>query len=143
MPVTTGWNRLVLVYNTTTVGTYLHGFVSSVSRATAINVRHNFWDITALLDGSYPAQVWEHNFVLYHEAANLKQFADDFLGLSDLFYGTATGLRISLASSPSGTYMSFGSCLLQDKPVLQKPDLLFQQQAGFFGLSFLGTTKPS
>lgn len=143
MPITTGWNRLVLVYNTTTLGTYLHGFVSFVSRATPINVRHNFWDSTVVLDGSYPAQVWEHNFVLYHEAANLKAFADDFLALSDQFYGTAATLKISLASSPSGTYMTFGSCLLQDKPALQKPDLLLQQQAGFFGLSFLGSIKPT
>lgn len=138
-----GFERLTLVYSGTTLGTYLHGFTTSYGRATPVNIRHNFWDTTVLLDGSYPALVWNHEFTLYTENGSVAGFAKDFIGLSDKIVGTAQDLRISYANSPALTLLQFGNCYLDDAPSVQQPELLLLQSAGFIKVKFLGNTKPS
>jgi len=105
-------------------------------------VRHNFWDTTVLLDGSYPALLWEHEFVLYTEGSSLSNFANIFVGLSDRVAAAPTSLKISYVASPTLTLVDFGDCYMQDKPTLIKPDMLLHQEAGFIRVSFLGSTKP-
>lgn len=137
------FTRYALEFNGSNIGTYVHGFQSSFQRVTAINPRHNFWDTTVLLDGSYPALVWDHKFVLYTEGTSLNDFAVKYLNLADLVAGSAAALKIVNASSPSGVLLNFGSCYFSASPELQKPELLLLQEAGFITVSFLGSTKPT
>jgi hypothetical protein len=136
------FTRFVLLYNSIQVGTYVHGFLSSFARATPINVRHNFWDTSVILDGSYPALVWDHDITLYTESGSLKGLAEQYFALSTLVSGVPAPLTISYASSPGLALINFGSCLLNDRPGVQKPEQLLLQEAGFFTVSFLGSTKP-
>jgi hypothetical protein len=139
----TGFARHTLTVSSNILGTYVHGFNSGFSRPTPIAVRHNFWDTTVLLDGSYPALLWEHEFVLYTEGGSLGGLAATFLNISDKVVAAAVPLKITYAASPTVTLVDFGSCYLQDKPSLIKPDMLLHQEAGFIRVSFLGSTKPT
>lgn len=135
-----GWDKYTLVFSGTTLGDHLHGFHSRFRRATEVRARHCFWDSDVILDGSYPALIWEHTFTLYTESGSVVGFTQEFLNLADHIQGTPLNLKI--ITSVGTLVLDFGSCYLQE-PDLEKPDMLLFQKAGFVNARFIGNTKPA
>lgn len=131
-----------LLFSGSVVGTWVENYKSTHARLTAVQPRTSFWSTQTLLDGSYPALVHTHDFVVYMEASTRETFIGSFHGLSDKHTGTAYPLAIVSNYTPVTT-IYFGLCYMSESPVLKQPENLLMQSAGFVSLRFIGNIKPT
>lgn len=119
---------------------WIQSFKSSYSRLTDIQRRQNYTSTIVILDGRYPAQVWEHEFVLYTESGSLGQQAEILYKLHDEIDGVSYPLRME--DGDTGTaVIEFGNCLILPAS-LDEPQELLLHRAGFVRVTFLGNTRP-
>lgn len=131
----------ILKFGGFTLGTWVEKFTSSMKRHNEVQVRHNFWSTAVVLDGQFPAIVYEHEFTLYADAVSRETFAEEFHDFSDYFSGLENLLEIQDADGAS--ICSFGMCYLTGQPELKTPEALLMFAAGFVALKFIGRTKPT
>lgn len=133
------YKRFTLVFSGTIMGTTLDGFTAEPRRVSEIIVKQNFWASKAVVDGSYPALVWNHRFRVFTEAGSIGGFVEKFLNMSDWIAGVPYPLTIATSLGP---HIAFGNCYLQN-PSLSLPERLLMQRAGFVEVEFVGNTKPT
>jgi len=149
------YTRQVLVFGSTQIGSRVHSFRSTFRRATPVKVRHSYWSTQPILDGGYPAIVWDHTFTVYTEAGSVLGLAEEFFDLVSKVSGETQSLQLkpTLVTSTTSSGLvaavtvttpvkDFGNCYLQDSPELSQPEQFLMSCAGMFTLQFLGTTKP-
>ena len=129
-----------LEFNSIQVGNWVESFNSTWRRTSDIQEVQCFWANEAILDGGFPALIWEHEITIYDEEADRKTFADFFVDLGDKVNASRQSLEI-VAASASYAAVDFGLCYIQP-PELVEPDALLLFEAGFVTLRFIGTTKP-
>jgi hypothetical protein len=134
------YRAYTLTFSSMPVGTRVHAFKTDIQRATEVNVRHNFWGNKIILDGSYPAIIWNHTFIVYTERPNVKDFVNAFFAMSNFFTGVPRTLTVV---SSFGTEIDFGSCYMSNPVELSSPDHLLQHKAGFIQLGFVGSVRPN
>lgn len=117
---------------------FVQGWVPKFRRLTDIQQRQNFWCNDVILDGRFPAQVWEHEFNIFTEAVSVTEFAQRYTDLQSLFFSVASTLVIQENGSNK---IILGPCLMQP-PALEQPREQLQFRAGFLRIRFLGTTAP-
>lgn len=130
-----------LVFSGYNIGTTAYSYNTKFARAVAIPVRQNFWSERVILDGRYPALVWTHDFMVYHEDLAPASFAKYFLELSELVTSDPYDLRI-LNQNTKEDIIVFGDCYLIE-PTMEEPDELLLFGAGIFKIQFQGTVIPS
>lgn len=145
MPVSAGdastAGNYELTFAGTTVAEFVQSFTSRFRRLNAVQRRQNFWHDTILLDGSYPAQVWDHQFTVYQEAANRNAYATAFFDLEDLIFSDPRTLLITAVSTVVAQDWDFGLCYLEAAEPATPTELqLFR--AGFITVRFVGNQKP-
>lgn len=122
------------------VNGWVETFTSNYRRLTSINERQNFTAASVILDGRFPAQVWEHEFRLYTETGSLGQFAE----LVYKFHDEINELPLPLSihdGDTANSVVDFGNCYIE--PVeLDEPSELLLHAAGFVRVTFFGTTRP-
>jgi hypothetical protein len=104
-----------------------------------VEVIHNHWASQALLDGQYPAIVYEHEFVISKESTGRVGYIGDYLSMTS--YMTADPQTVELENN-GNTAMWFGECYL-DKPEQAEPEDMLLVEAGLIRLRFIGTVLPS
>lgn len=141
--------RYVLVCNSVSVGDWVNDFKTDYKLVTPVQVRHNFWASYPVLDGSFPAIVWEHSFTVYHSATNYKGFIDWYYNLFNIYqaqpaqlslYDEALNTGSSTLAAP--VCIDFGACYLQDGPRLKQPEALLMYAAGMAEVKFIGSVQP-
>lgn len=132
-------NKFTLVFSGTTLGDHVHTYQSKPVRVSEIDAKHNFWASSAILDGSYPALVWEHQFSLYKSATNEVEFVRFFVNLATHVNSRPLPLELKYETQ---TVVAFGSCYL-DVSEHEEPDSLLHTAAGLVSLRFRGTSLPS
>jgi hypothetical protein len=145
-----GWattaGNYTLVFSGATIGNWVQAHRTKVRRITPVRRRHNFWNANVLLDGKYPAKVWEHEFLLYTEAGSTSVvshvifFADMYYGFSDQIGDTAYPLTINQGDTAI-VVINFGSCHCEGYDQEDPRDLLLHR-AGMVRFRFVGNTKP-
>jgi len=123
------------------VNGWVETFQSNPSRLTEIQRRQNFTSSIVLLDGRFPAQVWDHEFVLYTETGSLGQFAELFFKLQDEIRNDPVDLRIEDGDTGNAVF-EFGPCYINAPASLEEPTELLMFRAGFIRISFVGNTRP-
>lgn len=130
-----------LVFSGTRLGGWVDKFKSDVRRPVDIAERQNFWSSVVILDGSYPAFVWDHEFTLYTESGSLLGYVDKYFDLAAQFFTRTRPLEIRFGDT-SSVAVNFGSCYM--KPFGQgEPSDLLQHRAGMLQLKFVGTAVPT
>jgi hypothetical protein len=130
-----------LVFSGTRLGDWVETFKSGVSRPTEIAVRQNLWSTTVLLDGSYPAFSWDHEFVVYTESGSLRGYLDRYFSFARQFFSRTRPLELR-AGDTTSVVVDFGNCYM--KPFTQEnPGDLLLQRAGMIRLQFIGTAVPT
>lgn len=130
-----------LVFSGGMLGSWVEKFTSTPRRLTEIQERQNFWSTSVILDGSYPAFVYDHEFTLYTENGSLLGFIKDFYGLHSKFTNRARPLRLMLGDTTSPA-VDFGDCYLKQFGADEPQDLLLHR-AGMLKLQFVGTSVPT
>lgn len=134
-----GSSTYTLVFSGSTIGDHIHDLKTTYGRLTEIAQRQNFWASDVILDGRYPALVFEHTFTLYKNSGGAVDYAKMFFALANKIEGDPRSL---VAKIKSTTVISFGDCYMEP-PEQQEPDSLLLTEAGLFTLKFLGTQIPS
>lgn len=120
---------------------WVESFRSNPSRLTPIARRQNFTSSIVILDGRFPAQVWDHEFVLYTETGSLGQFAEVLFRLQDEIRSEPVDLRIEDGDTGNAIF-EFGACYINAPASLEEPSDLLMFRAGFIRISFVGNTRP-
>ena len=123
------------------VNGWVETFRSEPSRLTPIARRQNFTAPNIILDGRFPAQVWDHEFVLYTETGSLGQFAEVLFKLQDEIRDLPVDLRIEDGDT-GDVIFEFGPCYINAPASLEEPSELLMFRAGFIRISFVGSTRP-
>jgi hypothetical protein len=133
--------NFTLCFSGTRLGGWIENFTSKPQRVTDVAVRQNFWSTTVILDGSYPAFTWDHEFKVYTEAGSRLGFADVYFELAANFFSRSRPLQIR-AGDTTSVHIDFGNCYL--KPFdLDSPGELLLHRGGMIRLQFIGTQTPS
>lgn len=132
--------QFTLTFSTVTFpnSSFVQGWAPSFKRLTGVQQRQNFWCNEVLLDGRFPAQVWEHTFNIFTEAVSVVEYAQRFTDLESFFFSDPTTLVIQENSVDK---IVLGGCYLQP-PNLEEPRELLQFRAGFLRIIFLGNSRP-
>lgn len=137
----TSAGNFTLVFSGGLLGSWVEGF-TSVPRRSEIAERQNFWSTDTILDGSYPALTWDHEFTLYTEAGSVGGFMNSYFALANKFYSRSRPLRICWGTEVSSLRVDFGNCYM--KPFsLENPSELLLHRAGMIKLAFVGTQTPT
>lgn len=131
-----------LAFPTSLVGDRVHSYNTSVKRATEINVRQNLWASYVILDGRYPALVYQHDFEIYMEKTTPRLYTK---ALFDIVRTMVTSDPMALTMKnglTSSDVIAFGQCYLVP-PEQSKPEELMMLEAGLFKVKFMGTECPS
>ena len=136
---TYGSHVLTLVYSGTTLGDHIHGMQTMPQRMTAVRRCHNFWASVPVLDGRYPALVYEHTFLVYNEEVSELDYLRWYAELAQQIAGDPYPLEVRINDNVA---VAFGNCYVE--PASQKePDTLLLHAAGVVELPFIGTDIPS
>lgn len=135
-----GTTQFTLVFSGTTLGEHVHSLRTARKLATAVNPRHNTWATYVVLDGNYPALVWNHVFTIYNEESSRTDYANWYWGISSIYSNKPYSLE--LQDGKGNTVVSFGDCQLFDDSQKEPQELLIAA-AGLLELHFYGTTCPS
>lgn len=139
-PIFAGQQTLIFSGSTLLQSHFIQSMRSSWRRLTAIQRRQNLWAPNVILDGRYPAQVWEHEFLVYTEANSTPlEFAHLFWGMESKV--TSTPQLLVLQENGSDR-VNFGSCYLEVSN-MDEPKELLLYRAGFMKVRFLGNTSPT
>ena len=117
---------------------FVQSFRTSFRRAVPVAQRPKLWSPTVILDGNYPAQVWQHDFLLYNEASTPCDFAEEFIDLETKISSFAIPIVLQ---DNAVDRIDFGSCFLEP-PSLAQPQELLLYRAGYIRVRFLGNTRP-
>ena len=141
MTLCNSYNSMVftLSFSGTSLGDSVHTLQASFQRLTQVAQRHNFWATNVLLDGGYPALVYEHTFVIYKEAAGRVEYVDYFYDLANQIVADPQEL---LLKAGGNNVFAFGDCYLANTDQKEPSDLLMLA-AGMSQLTFWGTVIPS
>lgn len=116
-------------------------FTTEFERLTPIAERHNFWGNKVILDGSFPAQIWRHEFTLFTETGSLGGFFEAMLSLHDRIEGLPRPLTINDGDTTTIIY-NFGECyLVSAEP--EEPSEFNKFKTGLIRASFVGNTRPT
>ena len=135
-----GSTTFTLVFSGTNVGDSVHSMLSNFRRVTEVSLRHNLYSPKLLLDGSYPALIWEHAFEVYNEESWQIPQIQAFYDLRTLINSRPQELQ--LQSNVGTPVIAFGNCYLQE-PRQEEPEDMLLAAAGVWALKFLGTDVPS
>lgn len=139
-PIFPGTFTLIFSGTTLIQSHYVQSMKTTFKRLTTVAQRQNLWAPNVILDGRYPAQVWEHNFLLYTEVvSNPIQFAHRFWDTELKIDGSA---QLLVMQESLVDRVNFGSVYL-DVSSLENPSDLLLYRAGFLRLRFVGTTLPT
>lgn len=119
---------------------WVQSFKSRYERLTEIIRRQNFTSTIVINDGRFPAQVWEHEMVLYTETGSLGQQAELIYKFHDEIRGTSVPLRLEDGDTGNAV-IEFGNCLILPAE-MDEPQELLLHRAGFIRVTFLGNTRP-
>lgn len=122
------------------VNGWVQSFNSKFERLTEIIRRQNFTSTIVLLDGRFPAQVWEHELVLYTETGSIGQMAEVIYKFHDEIQGLSAPLTINDGDTANAVF-EFGNCLILPAEMEQPTELLLYR-AGFIRVTFVGNTRP-
>jgi len=136
---TYGSTHFTLVFSGSTLGDHLASFRSVPRRATQVEERHNLWATTPILDGSYPALVWDHEFLVYQEDNYPLNFAETYFNLAAHFTSAPQSLIVKLKTD---TAIAFGDCYMREF-TQSDPEQLLLYAAGILPIKFVGTQIPS
>lgn len=141
------YGKYTLIFSGSLVGTFVHGWTTTPRRLTDVNVRHNFWSQQAILDGHYPAVVWDTRVTLYTESGSVIGFIKDFVAFGELITPNAQSTQIrrqvgSVSTPTDPVVADFGNCYMTSGPDLRQPDMLLFTRAGMVVLDFIGNTHP-
>lgn len=132
--------NFTLVFSGTTLGFFVQNFSSEVTRATAVNVRHNFRANYVNLDGKDIAKVIKTDVVVYTQANTVTTHVGSVYGLTDFMVGDLQTLTINHGDSTTPA-IDFGYVYLEEvSPSRPSESLLYK--AGFVTLTFVGTKVP-
>ena len=101
-----GSSVYTLVFSGDTIGTHIHDWKTTSRRMSEIAERQNFWASDVILDGRYPALVYEHVFMLYMESTDEVDYAHDVLLLNTKIEGDPRALNIICSEN---TVVCFGN----------------------------------
>jgi hypothetical protein len=131
-----------LVFSTATVtfptSSFVQAWTPKFRRLTAVQERQNFWCNDVIIDGRFPAQVWEHEFNIFTEAVSVTEYAQRYTDLQSLFLSDPTTLVIQENAADK---IVLGGCYMRP-PGLEEPKELLQFRAGFLKIMFLGNKAP-
>jgi len=131
-----------LVYSGTSVGDHLHAIDEiSPSRLNPVQRQNNYWSTSTLLDGRYPATIWEYTFTVYQEDTDSLEFVRSFTSLANTGLND-NNVRSLEVQNDSGTVIAFGDCYYEGQK-LSGPDAFLLGAAGLIQLQFVGTQVPS
>jgi hypothetical protein len=130
--------QYILSFNGVPIGSWIDGFSTNVRRVNAVGIRQNFWSSVTVLDGKYPALVYEHTFQVFFEAISREALAQAYMALTTFYLNRVYPLAII-----GGFGMSFGNCYLEEGPTMKEPDILLRHRAALISLKFLGNTRPA
>ncbi len=133
--------NFTLIHSTVMLGNWIEDFNSSFGRLTPIARRQNFWSSDIILDGRYPAQVWDHTFKLYTEGGSLGELYDKFLDIYDQIHSDPATLTINDGDTATELFQ-FGACYLEDAS-LETPEAFLKYNAGLITVTFVGNTRPT
>lgn len=129
----------LLSFANTIVGDELVTWTPGVRRATALDVRHNFWAPIASLDGTYPALVWEHNITAYLEKTTRPYYAEYLRNAAiNMISSLAQPLKV-MSLDTTTVVIAFGDCYC-DGLEQSDPQSLLIEPAGILKFKFLGTS---
>lgn len=133
----------VLTFNTTPVPTsWVDSFRSTFERATPVNVRQNLWGSSVILDGTYPAYVWRHEFLILSYSGSLGGIYQDYLDLFNMANdGVPRELNVVLGDTTT-PFVSFGPCYIENVDLEEPADFLTHPQA-LFRVRTIGSTIPT
>ena len=131
-----------LVYSGATLGDHLHSIDEiSPSRMTPVSRQQNYWSNSPLLDGRYPAVIWEYTFTVYQEEADELEFVRGFATMANTGLNDANARSLEVKNS-EGIVVAFGDCYYEGQK-LTGPDAFLLGAAGLIQLQFVGTQVPS
>lgn len=117
------------------------GMMSNFKRLTEIAKVQNFWSSNVILDGRYPALVWEHEFLVSRVDSLVMNSYSSYIDFaSGAVQGTPKPLH--LIHPTAGSIIAFGDTYF-DSVTPQSPDQFLVATANIFKLKFIGNTKPS
>jgi hypothetical protein len=119
---------------------WVQNFTSSYERLTPINLRQNFTSTLVIQDGRFPAQTWEHEFLLYTEVPSLQTMAEVLYKLHDEIRDLPVPLTLNDGDTATEV-VNFGDCYIEPAS-LDQPSELLLFRAGFIRVSFFGNTRP-
>ena len=132
----------ILTFNGSVVGTRIVGYQVTTKRITPVSVRHNFWASRGLMDGRYPALLWEHTFLIFDERDTVTDYTNAVHSLSrELVTSNPQPLLIK-SEGASLTIFNLGNCYIEGGGHSDPSDLLLFQ-AGIYNAKFISVTTPT
>lgn len=128
------------------LGWTIFGFKMKSYRLTPIQKRQNYWAQFVILDGRYPALVWEHEFQATLIASTPLQFVQQFLNLAGDPPVDANPLPLVLRANTNGVVqdiIAFGNCYMDTSDQGDPKEGFLYSAAGGVNFRFLGTKVPS
>lgn len=119
---------------------WVQSYVSRFQRLTDINLRQNFTSTIVIQDGRFPAQTWEHEFLIYTDVPSLQTFPEVIYQLHDEISDLPRPLMLNDGDTAT-TIVSFGDCYIEPAS-LDEPSELLLFRAGLIRVTFLGNTRP-
>ena len=130
-------------FNAIDIGDEILGYKQSTRRVTDVTVKHNLWSNTPVMDGRYPAILYEHTFRIYLESATRQAFCDFMWELGNShFYADPKALLLLDVTTPFSQITNYGNCYLMEGSE-DTPEELMMFEAGIFTVRFQGITKPT
>jgi len=136
---TYGSTVFTLAFSGSAVGDHVYSSKSKSRMVARPSERQNYWSSQVVLDGRYPALVYDHDFVVYRETEYRLDYAKWYYELAQRIDGDPHALALKIGDD---VVVAFGDCYLLE-PQQQEPDSLLLQAAGMVVVSFLGTSIPS
>ena len=133
--------NFTLIFSGVRLGDWVDVFKSDERRLGEIAERQNFWSTNVILDGGYPAFVFDHEFVLYTESGSLEGYLKRYLGFNGHNTSRPQPLKMHYGDT-SSPVVDFGNCYLKGRTQEEPSDLL-QHRAGKIRLQFTGTLAPT
>ena len=115
------------------------------TRLTPIQQRQAYWANNVVLDGRYPALVWEHEFMATQVNSNPIDYYKSALALYQTPPVNGNLAPLILQTAVGGTtydVVNYGNCYLEDTAQSQPGEFLIAE-AGMQVFKFLGTVLPS
>lgn len=139
----TAGNRILTFANSVVIGDWIESWASEAELVEEPRQIQCFTSSSVILDGSFPAFAWRHDFLIYMEEATRWEFADAFVSLTNsLVNGDAQPL-VATGTNTLYTNVDFGSVFLASPPIMETPSALLLHEAGFFRVQFVGTSIPT